>query len=233
MKKIVKTLMTMALCCLSVSSAFAQRYYDDRSSAFHYDDYYRSGSVASYLDLHLGEGIGHGAKALGGANVSFLYRFAPEFQFGVGAGVDYIHGLALQGKLDKKNEFDYHGELTVPVFMRGRFMMGEAGYTHSAGFFLQCDLGYRFGISAYNTGKYKEFKNLAKNFEHCNVKGFFVEPQLGIAPNDVISISFGFPFQHYTKHISDKPISQTTDDTVLKTKELMFMGADLHFMICF
>jgi len=230
MKKTAKILLTMAVCCLSLSIAHAQRYSDDRGYSYGRNNYIRTGTVASYLDLRVGKGIGHGANGIAGANASFLYRLAPEFQFGVGAGVDYIHALSLQGKADKKKEYDYHGELTLPVFLRGRFLMGEAGYTRSASFFVQCDLGYRFGISAYNTGKNK---GLFSNFEKCNVKGLFVEPQIGIAPNDVLSISLGFPFQHYNKFISETSIENTTADANLKTKSLMFMGADLHFMINF
>lgn len=230
MKKTVKILMTIALCCMSLTSALAQRYYDDRGYSSSRYDYIRTGTVASYLDLHIGKGIGHGANGMAGANASFLYRFAPEFQFGIGAGVDYIHALSMQGKADKKNEYDYHGELTLPVFMRGRFLMGEAGYTRSASFFIQCDMGYRFGIAAYNTGKNK---GLVKNFEKTNVKGFFVEPQFGIAPNETISFSIGLPFQRYNKFISDLPIASTPANAELKSKSLMFMGAQLHFMISF
>lgn len=225
-----RILIAIALCCLTLSSAFAQRYYDDRPYDSRYERYFRTGTVASYFDLHLGEGIGHGAKGLGGANVSFLYRFAPEFQFGVGAGVDYIHALALQGKSSKKNEYDYHGELTMPVFLRGRFLMGDAGYTSAAAFFIQCDLGYRFGISAYNTGK---SKGVIKNIENCNFKGFFVEPQLGVAPNDIISFSLGLPFQRYDKNISSLPVAETTSDKDIKVKSLMSMGVNVHFMISF
>lgn len=227
-----KILLTLALCCISLSSAFAQRYYDDRT---YYDDYsrferiFRTGTVASYFDLHFGEGIGRGSKGFGGASVAFLYRFSPEFQFGVGGGADYIHALALQGKSGKKNEYDYHGELTVPVFMRGRFLMGDV-YSRSALFFLQCDLGYRFGITAYNTGKND---NLFKKIEKCNVTGLFAEPQLGIAPNDFISISLGLPLQRYTKYISDQPVANTDSSVQLKTKDLTFLGAEVHFMVNF
>lgn len=228
MQKTLKTILVIAVCCISISSAYAQRYYDDRGSRRSYYDL--TGTVASYLDLHAGQGIGHGAKGIGGANLSFLYRMSPLFQFGVGGGVDYIHGLALQGKLDKKNEYDYHGELTLPVFIRGRYLIGEAGYTSGANFFIQGDLGYRFGLSAYNTGKEK---GIIKNLEKCNVKGLFIEPQFGVAINEALSVSLGFPFQHYTKFVSDLPVASTTDETPVKEKSLMFMGAEFHFMIGF
>jgi hypothetical protein len=224
MEKTLKTLLLTAICCLFVSSAYAQRYYDDRRNEIG-----RTGSVASYLDLHLGEGVGRGAKAIGGGDFSFLARLSPEFQFGVGIGLDYVHALALQGKLNNKSEYDYHGELTMPLFLRGRYLLGDT-YSRGANYFVQCDLGYRFGISAYNTGKEK---NLAKNLEKCNVKGFFIEPQFGIAINDIISLSFGLPFQRYTKIISNLPVAETTKDTPTSTKGLMFMGADLHFIIGF
>ena len=227
MKKSLNIFLTIAVCFLSLSNAYAQRYYDDRGSRSSRPDL--TGTVASYLDLHVGEGIGRGSKGTGGANVSFLYRFAPEFQFGVGSGLDYIHALARQGKVDNKKDFDYHGELTVPVFLRGRYLLGDV-YSRSASFFAQVDLGYRFGISAYNTGKYEK---ITKNFEKCNVKGFFFEPQIGIAPNETISFSLGFPFQHYTKHISDVSASNTEVTEDFKTKSLMFMALNFHVMIGF
>ena len=224
MKNLVKFLMAAAVCCLSLSNAFAQRpYYDDRE-----------GTVASYFDLHLGEGVGHGARAIGGANVSFLYRLSPEFQFGVGAGVDYVHALALQGGQNKQKDYDYHGELTLPVFMRGRYALGGSGYyDNGAQFFVQCDLGYRIGLSAYNTGKQSGAKNIAKNFENCNVKGLFFEPQIGIAPNRTLSFSFGLPFQRYFKNISPVSVTIVDENTKIDTKSLFFMGADLHVMISF
>jgi hypothetical protein len=224
MKNTLKTLLLAAACCLFVSNAYAQRYYDDRRVSLD-----RTGSVASYIDFHLGEGIGRGAKAIAGGNLSFLARLSPEFQFGVGMGLDYVHALALQGKLNKEKEYDYHGELTLPLFMRGRYLMGDV-YTRGANFFIQCDFGYRFGISAYNTGKNK---GVIKNLEKCNVKGLFFEPQLGIAINEIISLSFGLPIQHYNKYISELPIEQITAETNLTAKGLAFMGADLHFMINF
>ena len=238
MKKILTTILATALCCMTVSSAYAQRYYDDRGRNDRYGynyNYNRTGTVASYLDLHLGEGVGKGAQAIGGANISFLYRFSPEFQFGVGSGIDYIHALALQGKLNNKNEFDYHGELTLPLFLRGRYLLGDVSSRSQASFFIQCDLGNRFGISAYNTGKNKGVKGLAKNFEHCNVKGFFVEPAIGIAANETLSFAFGLPFQHYTKNIANIPVENAYEisDMEYKTKSLMFMGAELHLMIGF
>ena len=52
MKRPVKLLLLLAACCLSMNSMHAQRYYDD----------YRDGSIASYIDFHLGEGIGRGAQ---------------------------------------------------------------------------------------------------------------------------------------------------------------------------
>ena len=224
MKNLVKFLVAAAVCCLPLSNAFAQRsYYDDRE-----------GSVASYLDLHLGEGIGHGARAIGGANVSFLYRFSPELQFGVGAGVDYVQGLALQGGLKKQKDYDYHGELTLPIFQRGRYALGGSGYyDRGAQFFAQCDLGYRIGLSAYNTGKQNGAKNIAKNFENCNVKGFFFEPQIGIAPNRTVSFSFGLPFQRYFKNSCPVSVTIADEDTKIETKSLFFMGAELHVMISF
>jgi hypothetical protein len=234
MKKTLLTLLTAALCCLSFSNAYAQRYYDDRGGRT--PAYDRNGTVASYLDLHIGEGVGRGAQGFGGANLAFLYRFSSDFQFGVGSGIDYFHALALQGKKGDKNDFDYHGELTLPLYMRGRYYIGNGGYSlGSANFFFQCDLGYRFGLSAYNTGKNSGVKGVAKNFEHCNVKGFFVEPQVGIALNETISFSFGLPFQHYTKNITTLNIANAYEltDFEPKTKELMFMGVDVHFMIGF
>lgn len=224
MKKAVKLLLLLAACCLSMNSLHAQRFNDD----------YRDGSVASYIDFHLGEGIGRGAQAIGGVNVSFLYRFSPEFQFGVGGGVDYVHALAIQGGSKKSKDYDYHGELTLPVFMRGRYALGGGGYyDRGANFFIQCDLGYRIGLSAYNTGKESGIKKLAKNFENCNVKGFFFEPQIGIAPNRTISFSFGLPFQRYFKNASPVSVTIIDEDTKIETKSLMFMGAELHMMISF
>lgn len=228
MEKTLKTLLVIAVCCISISSAYAQRYYDDRGSRRSYYDL--TGTVASYLDLHVGEGVGRGAKGIGGANLSFLYRMSPVFQFGVGGGVDYIHALALQGRQNKKNEYDYHGELTLPVFIRGRYLLGDVVYTRGANFFIQGDLGYRFGLSAYNTGKNK---GVIKNLEKCNVKGLFIEPQFGIAINDALSVSLGFPFQHYNKIISEVPVEATVADVPLKTKSLMFMGTEFHFMVGF
>lgn len=224
MKNHVKILMVAALLCATLSNSYAQRsYYDDRE-----------GSVASYLDLHLGEGIGRGAQGMGGGNVSFLYRFSPEFQFGVGAGVDYIHALALVGGTGKNKDFDYHGELTLPVFMRGRYAIGGSGYyDDGAQFFLQFDLGYRMGLSAYNTGKNSQIKGVVKNFEKCNVKGLFFEPQIGIAPNRTISFSLGLPFQRYLKNMSPVSVQIVDDNTKIETKNFIFMGADLHFMINF
>jgi len=224
MKNLARFLMVAAFCSLSLSNAFAQRpYYDDRD-----------GSVASYLDLHLGEGVGRGAHAIGGANVSFLYRMSPEFQFGVGAGVDYVHALELQGGSGRNKDYDYHGELTLPVFMRGRYALGGTGYYDSgAQFFVQCDLGYRFGLSAYNTGKESGIKKIAKNFENCNVKGVFFEPQIGIAPNRTLSVSFGLPFQRYFKNTSPVSVTIVDETTKIETQKKIFMGADLHLMINF
>lgn len=228
MEKTIKTLLVIAVCCLSISSAHAQRYYEDRGSRRSYYDL--TGTVASYLDLHFGQGIGRGAKGIGGADVAFLYRMSPILQFGVGAGVDYIHALALQGKLDKKNEFDYHGELTMPVFIRGRYLLADAGYARGANFFVQCDLGYRFGLSAYNTSK-KE--GIIKNIEKCNVKGLFFEPQFGVALNETLSLSLGLPVQHYNKLISELPVGATVADVPTKAKSLMFMGTNIRLMIGF
>lgn len=223
MEKTLKTLLLTAICCLFVSNAYAQRYYDDRR--YEVD---RTGTVASYLDLHLGEGVGKGAKAIGGGNLSFLARLAPEFQFGVGIGLDYIHALALQGKENNDKKYDYHGELSLPLFLRGRYILGDA-YSRGANFFVQCDLGYRFGLGSLNSGKDARFID---KFEKNNVKGFFAEPQFGIAINDIISLSFGLPFQHYNKLMSNLPVDQTTTDDI-KAKGQMFMGADLHFIIGF
>ena len=228
MKPTSKILLAIAICCLSFSSAYAQRYYEDRGSIRSYYDL--SGTVASYFDIHLGEGIGRGAKGTGGINAAFLYRMSPVFQFGVGGGIDYVHALALQGKLNKKNEFDYHGELTLPVFMRGRYLLAEAGYTGGADFFIQFDLGYRFGISAYNTGKNKGVFN---NLEKCNVKGLFIEPQFGIDINETLSVSLGLPFQHYNKHIYDIPVADITSEISPRDKSLMFAGVQFHFMVGF
>ena len=224
MKRPVKLLLLLAACCLSMNSLHAQRYYDD----------YRDGSIASYIDFHLGEGIGRGAQAIGGVNVSFLYEYSPEFQFGVGGGVDYIHALAIQGGSKKSKDYDYHGELALPIFMRGRYAIaGNGYYDRGPNFFIQCDLGYRIGLSAYNTGKESSIKKLAKNFEKCNVKGFFFEPQIGIAPNRTISFSFGLPIMHYFKNVSPVSVSIIDEDTKIETKSQLFMGADLHFMINF
>lgn len=224
MKNIVKFMLVAALCCLSLSESYAQRYY--------YND--RESSVASYLDFHLGEGIGHGAKGFGGANISFLYRFSPEFQFGIGGGIDYFHALAIQGGEKKTKDFDYHGELSLPLFMRGRYAIGGGDfYNRGAQFFVQFDLGYRVGLSAYNTGKENGIKNLYKNFEKTNVKGLFFEPQIGIAASRSISFSLGFPIQRYTKNTSPISVVTITEETPIKSKNLMFMGADLHFMVCF
>ena len=228
MEKTIKTLLVIAVCCLSISSAHAQRYYEDRVSRRSYYDL--TGTVASYFDIHIGEGIGRGAKGTGGINVAFLYRMSPFLQFGVGGGVDYIHALALQGKLDKKNEYDYHGELTLPVYMRGRYLLADAGYARGANFFVQFDLGYRFGLSAYNTGKNKGILN---NLEKCKAKGLFMEPQFGVALNETLSLSIGLPIQHLNKQISELPVANTTSDTYLKNKSLMYMGANIHFMIGF
>ena len=224
MKKAVKLLLLLAACCFSMSSLHAQRFNDD----------YRDSDVASYIDFHLGEGVGRGAQAIGGINLSFLYRFSPEFQFGVGGGVDYVHALAIQGGSKKNKDYDYHGELSLPIFMRGRYAISGAGYyDRGANFFIQCDLGYRIGLSAYNTGKESGIKKLAKNFEKCNVKGFFFEPQIGIAPNRTLSFSFGLPFQRYYKNMSPVSVTVIDEDTKIDTKSLMFMGADLHMMISF
>lgn len=228
MKTTLKTLLAIAVCCFSLSSAYAQRYYDDRGSRRSYYDL--TGTVASYFDIHLGEGVGRGAKGTGGITAAFLYRMSPVFQFGVGGGVDYIHALALQGKLDKKNEYDYHGELTLPIFMRGRYLLAEAEYARGANFFIQCDLGYRFGLSAYNTGKNE---GVFSNLEKCNVKGLFIEPQFGIALNETLSLSLGLPFQHYNKHIYDVPVANITSETSSREKSLMFAGILFHFMIGF
>ena len=224
MKKAVKLLLLLAACCFSMSSLHAQRFNDD----------YRDSDVASYIDFHLGEGVGRGAQAIGGINLSFLYRFSPEFQFGVGGGVDYVHALAIQGGSKKNKDYDYHGELSLPIFMRGRYTIsGDGYYDRGANFFIQCDLGYRIGLSAYNTGKESGIKKLAKNFENCNVKGFFLEPQFGIAPNRTISFSFGLPIQRYFKNTSPVSVTTITEETPIETKSLLFMGADLHFMISF
>ena len=224
MKKAVKLLLLLAACCLSMSSLHAQRFNDD----------YRDSDVASYIDFHLGEGVGRGAQAIGGINLSFLYRFSPEFQFGVGGGVDYVHALAIQGGSKKNKDYDYHGELSLPIFMRGRYAIsGDGYYDRGANFFIQCDLGYRIGLSAYNTGKESGIKKLAKNFEKCNVKVFFFEPQIGIAPNRTLSFSFGLPFQRYYKNMSPVSVTVIDEDTKIDTKSLMFMGAELHMMISF
>lgn len=221
----LKFIAIAAACCLSLSSAFAQQRY-------YYDD--REGSVASYLDLHIGDGLGRGAKGFGGGTVSFLYRFSSDFQFGVGGGVDFYKGLALQGGAKKDKEFDYHGELSIPVFLRGRYALGGGGYyDQGAQFFAQCDFGTRIGLSAYNSSKNSGITALAKNFERCNVKGLFVEPQIGIAPNRTISFALGFPFQRYQRNVSPVSIDQTTKDTEITTKDMMFSGANIHFMICF
>lgn len=221
MKNTVKFLLAAAVCCLAFSSAYAQRYYDDRS-----------GNVSSYLDLHIGEGVGPGAKGFGGANVSFLYQFSPEFEFGIGGGLDYIHALALMGGAKKAKDYDYHGELSLPLFVRGRYAIGDSGsyYDHGTHFFIQCDMGYRIGLSAYNTGKQS---GIRKNFEKTNAKGFFFEPQLGVAPNRVISFSIGFPFQHYFKNTSAVSVTADDVDADFDTKGAMYMGADIHFMISF
>ena len=226
----LRTLLVAAVCCLFVSNAYAQRYSDDRGGR---SSNSRTGTVASYLDFHIGEGVGRGSKGFGGVDLSFLYRFSPEFQFGVGSGLDYYHGLALQGKLNNKNEFDYHGELTIPLFMRSRYLLGDTGYSQST-FFFQCDLGYRFGVSAYNSGKTTGAKNVIKNFEHCNVKGFFLEPQVGISINETLSVSFGLPFQRYAKNITSSSIASAYEtDIDFTTKQLMFMGLDLRLIIGF
>ena len=120
MEKTLKTLLLTAMCCLLVSNAYAQRYYDDRR---HEVD--RTGTVASYLDLHLGQFMGKGANAIGGGDFSFLARLSPEFQFGVGVGVDYIHALAFQGKENNEKKYDKHGELSLPLFLRGRYLLGD------------------------------------------------------------------------------------------------------------
>ena len=213
MKKAVKLLLLLAACCFSMSSLHAQRFNDD----------YRDSDVASYIDFHLGEGVGRGAQAIGGINLSFLYRFSPEFQFGVGGGVDYVHALAIQGGSKKNKDYDYHGELSLPIFMRGRYAIsGDGYYDRGANFFIQCDLGYRIGLSAYNTGKESGIKKLAKNFEKCNVKGF-----------RTLSFSFGLPFQRYYKNMSPVSVTVIDEDTKIDTKSLMFMGAELHMMISF
>ena len=107
--------------------------------------------------------------------------------------------------------------------------MGDI-YSSSAIFFIQCDLGYRFGITAYNTGKKQ---GIIKKIEKCNATGLYAEPQLGIALNDVVSFSFGVPLQRYTKNISDLPVESTSSSDILKTKTLTYMGINAHFMINF
>ena len=222
MKTFVKILLVSAVLLLSISAANAQsKYYDDRE-----------GTVASFLDFHLGDGIGRGAKGFGGVNASFLYCLSSDLMFGVGAGVDYYHALGLIGGVKKKKDFDYHGELTSAVFMRGRYLINGSDYRRGAHFFVQCDLGYRFGLSAYNSGKESGLKNLTKNFEKCNVKGLFFEPQFGLAPNRLLSFSLGLPFQRYIKNSS--PVATSiTEEKDITSKNFMFMGADVHVMINF
>lgn len=227
MKKTSKILLLTAVCCLSLSNAYAQRYYDDRGSRR--TTYDRTGTVASYLDIHIGEGIGKGAKGIGGVNAAFLYRMSPVFQFGVGTGMDYVHALTLQGREAKKKDYDYHGELTLPVFLRGRYLLTDAGYTRGASFFAQLDFGYRFGLGAFNSGKEG---GLFEKFEKCRVKGMFVEPQFGLEVNETLSFSLGLPFQHYNKLITEGSVKEATPETI-KEKSLMFMGARLHVTICF
>ena len=234
MKMTIRTLLVAAVCCLSISNAYAQRYYDDRDVRDRRAAYDRTGTVSSYLDIHLGEAMGHAGHAVGGANLSFLYRFSPDFQFGIGSGLDYIQALALQGKgTNNKNEYDYHGELTLPLFLRGRYLLGTNDYS-SASFFTQIDFGYRFGISAYNTGKNSGVKNVAKNFEHCNAKGVFLEPQFGVALNETISFSFGVPIQRYLKNVSTVTIdSAYQSEALISTKKALYLGGVLHLILGF
>ena len=195
-----------AACCFALASS-AQGRYD-----YAYGDGPRNPMALTQLDLHLGEGLGQGAGIIAGADLAFLHRFSPSFALGAGFGLDYVKGLDRITVTNGTKEADYWGELTLPLFLRGRYTFGRRGmigrsygYGRSSYYgepynpregthiFMQYDLGYRFGIAAY------DFSSEGSAISHGNVHGLFFEPQVGVSVGRNASVSIGIPFQGYDK----------------------------------
>lgn len=218
MKKLVLTL--AAICCLSLGAS-AQRYgYADVPA--------RSPMALTQLDLHLGEGLGQGAGIMAGADLAFLHRFSPAFALGAGFGLDYFKALDVMVINNGTKEPEYWGELTLPLFARGRYTFGRRGmvgreysyrhanyygdrYTPREGthIFMQYDLGYRFCLTAL------DFDDGVSGFTRGNIHGLFFEPQVGVSVGRNASVSIGLPFQGYTKCTSDKAIGPTPSENSL------------------
>lgn len=200
-----RTILLAAAALLGISIAsYAQPYYE-------YQNPSNSMAVES-IDLHLGTGLSYKANIIAGADFAVLHKFSPSFSLGGGVGVDYIQALKYRTVATKDNQ--YWSEVSVPVFARGRYLFGRRGMignydygrnsmygqyrearegTH---FFVQCDLGYRFCLTAVDFDEDK-----SDSFSKGNSKGFFVEPQAGISLGRNIDIAVGLPFQGFTKNL--------------------------------
>lgn len=199
-----RTILLAAVAFLALSAnSSAQAYYDYQNP--------NSRAVKS-VDLHLGTGLSYKANLIAGADFAVLHKFSPSFSLGAGAGVDYIQALKYRTVSTKENQ--YWNEVSVPVFARGRYLFGRRGmignYEYGRNsmygqyrevregvhFFVQCDLGYRFCVTAINFDK-----DQSDTFEKGNAKGFFLEPQAGISLGRSIDIAVGLPFQGFNKHL--------------------------------
>lgn len=222
----------MALVCLPlIASAQTRKEYRQAR---------RDANSVAAVDLHAGKPLGVAGKMVAGADVVFLHKYSPAFSLGVGAGLDYIDALNTLTIEGKEKTPTYNAELSVPVFLRGRYMFGQRGYIgrdtrphdniyrerrEGINFFVQADAGYRVSLGALSDG------SMGKSLGKGNIKGIFLEPQAGISIGKGVDISLGLPFQAYNKMVREtSSVIEGVEETV-SPKRGLYSGAALHLVI--
>lgn len=200
----------------------------------------RDALTLSSVDIHVGSPLGPAGKAVIGADLVFLHRFSPSVSFGGGFGLDYINALDRKLVENKEKSYEYQSELSLPIFLRGRYMFGQKGYGHThhsdymqynrrregVNAFAQVDAGYRIGLCSLASQD-------GANFDSANVKGVFAEPQIGLSLGKGLDVSLGVPVQSYQKCelTHNRASSDSSLNAVFTTKSGVYTGLTAHLII--
>lgn len=195
------------------------------------------------VDVHAGNIFGDAGRVQTGADFVFSHKFAPDFALGVGAGLDYINAHDHILKVGKDKEAKYQSELSLPIFLRGRYIFGQQGYygrnvydkhtsraaqnTHQGwNVFAQVDAGYRMNLGCVSKNDGSD-----SGFGSGHVKGFFAEPQFGVSFGRNLDFAVGLPLQAFEKNIIDISNIASSSSVTGVSKNRMYSGLILHLVV--